>query len=160
MSLSSAAFFRAHDDARGGGMRSAISALIMKTNHSYRVIVVDDDEDSRELMESALTMTGYATFGAPHAEAAIERLAVEVPDAIVMDLTLPQMSGEDLAAYVRARPDLADVLLVATSGRDVSPSTRALFDIVRPKPIDFEALLSSMSSALAAKAQHQPRFSH
>jgi DNA-binding NtrC family response regulator len=131
----------------------------MSTNHSYRVLVVDDDEDSRELMESALMMTGYATFAAPHAEAAIERLAIEVPDAIITDLTLPQMSGEDLAAYVRGRPELATILLVATSGRDVSPSTRALFDIVRPKPIDFDALIASLSTAFKSRVSQSPAFS-
>jgi CheY-like chemotaxis protein len=130
----------------------------MSTNHSYRVIVVDDDEDSRELMESALAVTGYTTFGAPHAEAVIERLTVEVPDAIVTDLTLPAMSGEDLAAYVRARPEYADILVVATSGREMDPSTRALFDIVQPKPIDFAALVTSLTSALESKARKTPRF--
>jgi DNA-binding NtrC family response regulator len=130
----------------------------MGTN-PYRVMVVDDDEDSRELMESALMMTGYATFAAPHAEAAIERLAVEIPDVIITDLNLPEMSGEDLAAYVRSRSELANVLLVATSGRDVSPSTRALFDIVRPKPVDFDALIAGLSAAFQSRISQSAGFS-
>jgi CheY-like chemotaxis protein len=130
----------------------------MNAPHSYRVLVVDDDEDSRDLMDNALMVAGYATFAAPHAEAAIERFAFEVPDVIITDLTLPAMSGEELAAYVRARPELADILLVATSGRDASPSTRALFDIVHPKPIDFDALVTSMAAALQSKAHNQPHF--
>ncbi|MEO7111502.1 MAG: response regulator [Polyangiaceae bacterium] len=122
---------------------------------SYRVLIVDDDDDSRELMESALAVAGYVTSSAAHAEAAIEQLAIEVPHAIITDLTLPQMSGEDLAAHVRGKKELAAILLIATSGRDVAPATLALFDIVRPKPIDFDNLIASMGAQLDARVGRQ-----
>jgi hypothetical protein len=59
---------------------------------------------------------------------------------------------------VRARPEYADILVFATSGREMDPSTRALFDIVQPKPIDFAALVTSLTSALESKARKTPRF--
>lgn len=120
----------------------------MSTNHSFRVLVVDDDEDSRELMESALSVAGFSTSAAPHAEAAIEQMQTQVPDVVITDLTLPQMSGEDLATHVRSQKQLAKILMVATSGRELSPATRSLFDLVRPKPVDFDSLIEGMNALL------------
>ena len=124
---------------------------VMSSAASYHVLIVDDDEDSRELMEISLSAAGFVTSTAAHAEEAIERLREERPDAIVLDLTLPKMSGEQLAEHVRNQPDLAAILLVATSGRDVTPATVGHFDLVRRKPLDYESLISGVRELIESR---------
>lgn len=123
------------------------------TKKSYRALIVDDDEDSRDLMESALSMAGFVCSAAPHAEAAVEVIAASRPDAIVTDLTLPEMSGEELARFIRSQNHLTPILLVATSGRDMASFDRSLFDIVSGKPVDIDSLVASMNALFESRAR-------
>lgn len=64
------------------------------------VLVVDDEAPLRRVLERALTRLGYRVIGAGTAESALDLLAAEQPDAILLDIHLPTMSG--LAFYVAA----------------------------------------------------------
>ena len=64
------------------------------------VLVVDDEAPLRRVLERALTRFGYRVIGAASAESALEVLAIERPDAVLLDVHLPTMSG--LALYVAA----------------------------------------------------------
>jgi len=79
------------------------------------VLVVDDEAPLRRVLERALTRFGYRVVGAGSAESALEALAVERPDAVLLDVNLPTMSG--LALYVAAVarwPELAGRVAVMT----------------------------------------------
>jgi len=79
------------------------------------VLVVDDEAPLRRVLERALTRFGYRVIGAGTAESALELLNAERPDAILLDVHLPTMSG--LAFYVAAVarwPELAGRVAVMT----------------------------------------------
>lgn len=122
----------------------------MAAKPKRRVLVVDDHEDSREVLESLLFARGFDVVGVADAEAALESLRETRADAIVTDLTLPGMTGEALAAHVRAQGDLAEVRLIATSGRDVAPELAVLFDDVMKKPLAPAALVAALNKLLDA----------
>src|ERR1700674_1531265 len=60
------------------------------------VLVVEDDDQLREIILQTVTLEGYQTVGVSSAEAAIERLEQESFDILVTDINLPKMSGLDL----------------------------------------------------------------
>ncbi len=119
---------------------------------SYRVVLVDDHEDSRELMEAVLTADGFEVEAVGDAERALEAARERIPDLVLTDLTLPAMSGEELVAELRSSKALAAVPVVAVSGRDVEPSIANLFDRVLLKPVDPQTLTRELRRVLGELA--------
>jgi CheY-like chemotaxis protein len=89
-----------------------------------RVLLVEDDEDTRMLLAFALEGLGATVTEVPSAEAALESLASKVPDALVTDLMLPEMSGIELVRELRRRAPTLPLPLIALTARD-SVSARA-----------------------------------
>ncbi len=75
-------------------------------------ILVVDDEPSRESLGMSLLAAGYDVPGADNGAAAVSQLSRTVPDLIVTDLNMPQMSGIELISHVRSRyPPIPIVLM-------------------------------------------------
>ena len=68
------------------------------TTHVHSVLIVDDEAPLRRVLERCFTRQGLRVVGAGSAETAYELLAVEQPDALLLDIQLPTMSG--LALYL------------------------------------------------------------
>jgi CheY-like chemotaxis protein len=81
------------------------------------VLVVDDVADTRRLMRRVLERAGIRVIEAATGEDALEAIASEHPDLVVLDLRLPGISGFDVARWVRASPDqtIARTVLLACS---------------------------------------------
>src|SRR5438270_2607201 len=80
----------------------------------YEVLVVDDDPNIRETIAMLLMSTGYDVVLARDGFAALLRLRTTVPDVILSDLNMPQMSGFELLSVIRRR--FPEILTVAMSG--------------------------------------------
>jgi CheY-like chemotaxis protein len=80
----------------------------------WTVLVVDDEEDSRDVARIMLEMAGAKVRQAIHGEDAMH-IIVEMgtPDLILSDLSMPQMDGWGLIAALRSYPSLADVPIIA-----------------------------------------------
>jgi PAS domain S-box-containing protein len=81
------------------------SALTVPALRGIRVLVVDDDDDSRDLVVSILEKCEAITFPASSAEQALSIIVSERPDVLVSDIGMPGMDGYDLMRAVRALPD-------------------------------------------------------
>ncbi len=81
------------------------------------VLVVEDDDDIRETLGCILTEEGYRVSMAPHGEAALAQLAADsdLPRVILLDLTMPRMSGRALAERLRAEPRWSGIPVVVMS---------------------------------------------
>jgi CheY-like chemotaxis protein/nitrogen-specific signal transduction histidine kinase len=106
------------------------------------ILVVDAHPDAADTVAAILTAKGHRVdlaYSALSALADAERLR---PDAILLDLELPRMSGYEVARRLRAQPELRATQLIALSGnKDDEPAARAAgFDRYLRKPIDIAAL--------------------
>ncbi|MGB8931975.1 MAG: response regulator, partial [Anaeromyxobacteraceae bacterium] len=81
---------------------------------SLRILVVEDDDDNRELLAELLRLEGHAVQEAGDAERALELAASEPFDAVIADVGLPRMDGLALARELRRRTP--GVAVVAVSG--------------------------------------------
>ena len=113
-----------------------------------RVLVVDDNEDSAHLLAEVLVQKGYDARIALDAASAL-RLAAEMrPDIAILDIGLPVMDGYELAAHLRALPDLGDVNLIALTGygqeADRRRTGQAGFRHHLVKPVDITALEAAL----------------
>ena len=80
------------------------------------VLIVDDNEDAADLLQESLRELGYATVVAHDGAAALRAVEGVHPDVALLDLSLPQMDGFELAARLRAHPSLGALKLVAVTG--------------------------------------------
>lgn len=107
----------------------------------HTVLIVEDEEDLRELMSEALQMKGYSVVTAEEGEDALHKLDdIGRPCLILLDLLMPGMNGWDFFDKLRERPELDAVpVVVHSSAADRAPAgvTRVL-----QKPMHFDQLLS------------------
>ena len=86
----------------------------MATSTKYRVLVVDDEPSVRESLVQLLEEAGYDVNTATHGFDALLQLRRMVPDVIISDLNMPQMSGFELLSIVRRR--FPEIAVIAISG--------------------------------------------
>jgi CheY-like chemotaxis protein len=112
-----------------------------------RVLVVDDDEDLREVLTEILGARGYFVETACDGAEALARLrAGPSPSIILLDLRMPGMSGWEFCREQRRDPALAEIPVLVLSGgssRHVAASLGAI-DVL-PKPIDLDELTAKLS---------------
>ncbi|HMV49997.1 MAG TPA: response regulator [Blastocatellia bacterium] len=82
---------------------------------AHKVLLVDDDNEFREVMVLALESYGYEVIEAADAKSALELLRGERPDAIISDLHMPLMDGGTFCRHVRSETELAGIPFVILS---------------------------------------------
>jgi len=123
---------------------------------ALRILIVDDHEDSAEMLSLLLTGRGHTTRMALDGTAALAVAAAFKPHVGLLDLSLPGMSGYELAQHLRAVPGLSHIRLVAVTGHGGdahrAKARAAGFTEHLLKPVDLDvmdALLESVRRALA-----------
>jgi PAS domain S-box-containing protein len=139
-----------HDSAPIG------SPLHAGSDTGVGVLVVDDNVDSAQSMAQLLAILGYRTWTAHDGQEALQVAGDLRPDAIVLDLGLPKLSGLDVACRLRAQAGWGErVLLIALSGwgqdEDREKTHQAGFDHHFVKPVDVEALLQVLQARFPSR---------
>ena len=80
------------------------------------MLVVDDDDGIREMLQSSLTFAGFRVTTAPNAQTALTLFGADDPDAIVLDVMMPGIDGFDFLQLLRHRGETLPVLFL--SARD------------------------------------------
>ncbi|UCE32332.1 MAG: response regulator [Burkholderiales bacterium] len=86
-----------------------------------RVLVIEDDDDTREVQRQALEHAGWTVDEAADGRAGLDRLADARPDAIVLDLMMPVMDGFEFLATLRASPDWREIPVLVYTARELTP---------------------------------------
>jgi PAS domain S-box-containing protein len=122
-----------------------------------RVLVVDDEADSRLVATTALDLSGATTQGASSTEDALGQVASFEPTVIVCDLGMPREDGFRFITKLRELPESnggrtpAIALTAHTSPQDRLRALTAGFQMHLPKPVDLEALVAAVA-ALSGRA--------
>ena len=78
-----------------------------------RILVAEDDPDSRSIVVKTLTLEGYETLEAADGRSVLALARRERPDLIVMDLAMPGMDGWEASRRLKADPETADIPIIA-----------------------------------------------
>ena len=120
-----------------------------------RVLVVDDDRDSCELLAEVLRRAGAQVFVAGTASEALGTLASDRPDVVVSDLGMPGEDGFALIKRIRALPDRVSAavpvlaLSAYTRRADEQFTSSAGFDAQLAKPVDPSTLVDAIARVMA-----------
>jgi signal transduction histidine kinase/ActR/RegA family two-component response regulator len=120
---------------------SALGSCAGKANDGLKIVIVDDNVDAAESLAVYLRASfGYGVSVYADAQSALEHMALDAPDALVLDIGLPEMNGYELARKLRDNPDTAGAVLIAVTGygsqRDRDLAREAGFDHHLTKPAD------------------------
>lgn len=115
------------------------------------ILVVEDDADNRLLLQETLESEGYAVLTASDGERAIKLLQEHpvIPDAIVLDMMMPNLDGHGFLVLKRANPKLVDIPVVLCTG---VPAEKARADcytadvmLIVQKPYTVDAVVRVLS---------------
>lgn len=122
-----------------------------------RILVVDDDDDARDLLRTLLEGLGATVVPAASVREALEALAPEI-DVLVSDIAMPEADGYALVREVRAReahgfPRLPAIAVTAyAAASDRARALEAGFDLHFAKPVDLDALTAAIGNFRVARA--------
>ena len=122
-----------------------------------RILIVDDNHDSADMLATLLRFAGHETFAAHDGSAAVEVAAKLDPDVVLLDIGLPILNGYDAARRIREQQgQQRRPLLIALTGwgqdEDRRRSEEAGFDAHLVKPVD-DAVLGRLLAELSAGQQ-------
>ncbi len=118
--------------------------------NQQRVLIVDDERDTVATLMQLLADEGYQVRGVYKARDAIAAMRDFDPDAVLLDLALPDVSGWEAARQIRGRYGDKRPVLIAITGRYKQPSDRLLgqlagFDHQLEKPCDPQELITLLA---------------
>lgn len=128
-----------------------------------RILVVDDDAHSRQMLCEVLELFGAQVHTADSVAAARRILDRFTPDIVVSDVGMPQENGYDLIRQLRAMPQEhgGDAPAIACTGyarpEDCDRALHAGYQDVVPKPVDLERLLRAIAQLSAAAKPRRDR---
>lgn len=129
----------------------AAPAMTPPAETRYRVLVVDDNTDSAEVLAALLGALGHDAAVAFDGTTALKMVESHRPDVVFLDMALPDMSGLDVARRLRAEPRHAGLRLIGLTGFGSEEhrrrSAEAGLDDYVVKPVDADALVALLSPA-------------
>src|SRR5262249_45110083 len=115
----------------------------------WRLLVVDDNKDSANSLAMLLRLFGNQVSTAHDGPEGLHAIAADRPDAVLLDIGLPGMSGYAVARAIRAQPERNGLVLIALTGfgseEDRQQSLAAGFDAHLVKPVELSVLQALLS---------------
>lgn len=125
----------------------------------FNILVVDDEEEFRELTSKRLEKKGLKVKAAESGEKALEILEHSYTDVVLLDVKMPGMDGIETLRRIRAMKPLVEVVLLtghASVDSGIEGMKLGAFDYLM-KPIDLEPLLEKLTDAYEKKRLHQEK---
>ena len=127
-----------------------------RPTRACRVLVVDDDFDSAEVLGLVLADEGYEVKVALRALEAIEVVSEFTPHFAIVDIGMPEINGYELVAMLRGLPSLVDCRYVALSGHPAEGLSKqsqvAGFERHLNKPVTIKEVLDALETPRASVA--------
>jgi signal transduction histidine kinase/DNA-binding response OmpR family regulator len=121
-----------------------------------RVLVVDDDPDALDLAVAMLSDSGYEIATATNGREALDSIVRRRPDAIILDLMLPEMDGFEVVHRMSLNPEWREIPVILLTARDLSHEERRALDIgtariIQKGSVSRDELLAEVGNAIGDK---------
>ena len=120
------------------------------------ILIIDDDQEIREMARAVLSHQGYTVLDEDNANAGIATARRQPPDLILMDINMPHLDGWTATRLIKSDPALARVPVIAWTALDIkggeAGALAAGYDGYLPKPIDLVRFVDQVAAFLQARA--------
>ena len=121
-----------------------------------KILVIEDQPDSREMLEIVLQQQGYKVITAEDGLAGLSQAKKEKPDAIITNVNMPNLDGAEMIKQIRQIPELQQVPIVVLSAVTTN-DPKALINVgatvVTSKPVELKVFLETVHNALQGIAR-------
>lgn len=132
---------------------AAAAANKRKMNEAKRILIVDDEEDIRAVVQVSLEeFGGWQTIAATSGAEGLQLARSDLPDAILLDISMPDLDGFQVCEALQRDPQTKKIPVVVLTAK-VLPSDRQRFDLLRvagviTKPFDPMLIWEEMAAIL------------
>lgn len=120
-----------------------------------KILVVEDNQDSRELVVKVLKNKGYQMIEAADGEEALEKAVAEKPDLILLDISIPKIDGYEVAKRLKSNEELKGIPIVALTAHAMKGDREKVivagFEGYISKPVNVRELPDQVRSYLRGK---------
>jgi PAS domain S-box-containing protein len=145
------------------GSASAAPERVLRSSPKdvrHRILVADDNADAADSLGMLLEMSGYSVCVAHSGEEALQHARQTLPNAMILDIGMPDITGYEVARRIRAERWGGDVCLIAATGwgqiQDKSRAIAAGFDHHLTKPVDPEEVQRLLQGFFTRRAAAAP----
>jgi len=126
-----------------------------ETERRPKVIIVDDDRDTREMLTLALELEGFDVGQAANGLRLISAMHVDRPDVILLDVMMSWIDGFELCRAIKKNDTFQDIPVIFISARKSAEDERAGLEAGAidyfPKPLDMDRLIARIGEIRAAR---------
>jgi two-component system, cell cycle response regulator DivK len=120
-----------------------------------KIVLVEDNEDNRDMLSRRLTRKGYEVLIAVNGEEAVELVKKEQPALVLMDISLPVMDGFEATRRLKSLDDTKNIPIVALTAHAMSGDREKAIDAgcddYDVKPVELTRLLSKIENLLKTR---------
>ncbi len=134
------------------------------TENQKTVVVVEDEPDAAELFAEMMRVSGFRVLKTYSSTPAISMIAKELPDVVILDIMMPDVSGLEVLRFMRREPQLSKIPVIVVSAKsmpsDIREGLEAGATLYLTKPVGYldlkQAVDQVMSDVAANSAIDQP----
>jgi DNA-binding response OmpR family regulator len=122
------------------------------------VLIVEDEEDAAEMFAEMMRVSGYRVVTTSKSAPAISMMLADIPDLVLLDVMMPEISGLDVLRQMRRNPALANIPVIMITARsmpaDIKNGMEAGASTYLTKPVGFIELKDTVERILTIKPAH------
>ena len=126
--------------------------MYLRSGHKL-VAVVDDEPETTEMIAEMIRLSGYQAITSFSSSGAIQVISSEKPDAVVLDVMMPDQSGLDVLRFMRQDPRLEHIPVIVVSARskpeDIQEGIEAGAVIYLTKPVAYLDIKTAVQSVFS-----------
>ncbi len=127
----------------------------MESKRKKSIIIVEDEPDTAEMFAEMARLHGYDVRKAAGSSAAIYMVAQELPDVVLLDWLLPDVSGLEVLRYIRREPNTVNIPVIIVSAKtqpeDIKAGLEAGATLYLTKPIAYDDLIQAIDQVTRAR---------
>jgi len=116
------------------------------------IVIVEDEPDTAEMFAEMMRLSGYRVQKCHGGTQGIELIAQHRPDAVILDIMMPDVSGLEVLRYMRRDPVLQSIPVVVVSAKsmpmDIREGLRAGASVYLTKPVGFDELRNAVDDVI------------
>ena len=124
----------------------------MSTTEPKKIIIVEDEPDTAEMFAEMMRLSGHHVLKSYGGTPAIALISHEVPDVIVLDVMMPDLSGLEVLRFIRRDPRLEQIPVIVVSAKslpsDIKDGLDAGANVYLTKPVAFQDLNAAVREVI------------